>query len=207
MKDYKKIFESVQNKLEEYNIRDFENSQFEEMCTLKALEIQRNFPNGRSLEEIKANSRYGYMNEFILEKALNAKSNDLDFDPRNPESFCYDLYSDEFGKIEVKSWNSNKAKWLNFNINSNKELGDDLLNAGHFDTLCKYSSVIDLVITVYQENNKLKLSGVFHPSVFQITPGQKYGRFVKESRVLSSGQKTTNYLNVPDVIRNGLGWV
>jgi hypothetical protein len=207
MNPYQNLFEYVEQCLVDVSLDEIESTQmFQQFCTAKALEIQNNYPNGRTFAEIYSHSKYGYLNEFILSKALNIKSNDLEFDARNPDSFCYDLYSDNFGKIEVKSWNSTKSKWLNFNLLSKYNQGYELLQAGHFDTLCKYANSIDLVITVYQENNRLKVSGVFSSSVFALNNGRTYGTYVRESRVLPSGNKTSHYLDINKVKSSNLGY-
>lgn len=204
---FETVYNSLNSVLNTLSISNFEDLEFETFCVGKAHEIYRNYPAGRSYAEILTNTRNGFLNEYVLCRAINGTMNPNEFNSLVPDSFCWDISHNVLGKIEVKSWNPNSSKWLNFNLNNSYRFDDPLLTGvGHFDTLVKHADRITLVVTMYREGNNLRVSGVFSPQAFKLYSGKTYGNYVRESRVLPSGQKTSHYLDLRKVKSDNLGY-
>lgn len=204
---YQGLFTQLEAILSKYSLSDFDTPEFREFCDAKAKEIFKNYPAGRTYQQVYNSTKNGFLNEFILSTAICGTMNPLPFDAKNPDSFCYDIHHPKIGNIEVKSWDPTRSKWLNFNLNNSYRFDDPLLEGvGHFDSLCKYNDRVNLVITLYRDGNQLKVSSVISPRAFQLFNGKTYGQYVKESRVLPSGQKTSHYLDIRKVAYDGLGW-
>jgi hypothetical protein len=197
-KSVEDIYNEISSVICSKKISEICTDNFEKHLDFKTKEIQRNYSGNRTIEEIKNCVRSGYINEFVFSELCNLKRNMLDFNCKIPETFYYDLSDDVGTKIEVKSWNPKKSKWLNFNIDSMKteQFVTYISGSGHFDTLIKYNKNIDYVCTFYKEQDSLLLSGVFYANVFHLYDGKNYGKYVKISNTGYGNAKTTHYINI-----------
>lgn len=201
------ILDKINKNLAKISVSEVENSEtFKDLLNEKVNEIERNYPTGRPREHISNNVKSGYLNEICLTRAIGGTMNELEFDHTNPNTFCYDVVSSDGKKIEVKSWNPNKSRWLNMNLLKTDTSDMDLLHVGHFDTLVKYNHILDYVITMFQEGDRMFVSAVFNPQCFKLHGGQEYGTYVKKSRqALTSGKQTSHYLDINGVERDRMG--
>jgi len=154
-----------------------------------------NQTHGRDDETLYAHNKSGVILEVGFAKMLGARLNRQAHDYLDPETFAWDLETDEY-RFEVKPTRG-KDTWFNFNINGATNPSGEQLSRANLTTFLKYTDKVDYLITGWF--SEVPDGWLVYPK--WIMKASDFKQFVRVSNPSAKG--TTHFYHVKAAIRAG----